>query len=137
MSLSQSQSLTIIRGLPGSGKSTLARLIQNFGNFHTYHYEADMYMVDENNQYKFDPEKLAVCHKTCLQNTKEMLNLGHSVIVSNTFTQIWEMQHYLNYAKALGIPIQIIHCQGNFQNVHGVPDSKIAQMKARWESFSL
>ena len=131
------QSLTIIRGFPGSGKSTLARLMQNFGFFYTYHYEADMYMVDENNQYKFDPEKLAVCHKICLQNTKEMLNLGHSVIVSNTFTQIWEMQPYLDHAKSLGIPIQIIHCQGNFQNVHEVPDSKIAQMKARWESFSL
>jgi len=44
--------LVIIRGLPGSGKSTFAKKFVEKG---FKHYEADMWMVDKDGNYSFDP----------------------------------------------------------------------------------
>ena len=117
--------LTLIRGLPGSGKSTLAKHIQwsDLSN-KTIHLEADMFFQDDQGVYKFDPEKLHAAHRWCLDTTRILLNQGHRIIVSNTFTRVWEMEKYL----ALKTTIDLIECHADYGNVHGVTPEKVQQL---------
>jgi predicted kinase len=126
--------LILIRGVPGSGKSTLARKIKyalssNFG----LHIEADYFFINNDGEYRFDPSKIKAAHNWCQVQTEYALKNGASVIVSNTFTQLWEMQPYFEMAKKHVAEVVVYLCQGNFENVHGVPDVKVKQMRARFE----
>lgn len=126
--------LFLIRGLPGSGKSTLARTIVAGYDFNIGHYEADMFF-GTGSEYKFNAAKLREAHEWCQQQTRHDLEFGMSVIVSNTFTQLWEMEPYLAMAAEFCVPVQIIECKGQWESAHGVPADKIEAMRARWETY--
>ena len=125
------QSLILIRGIPGSGKSTLAKALQA-AIPNSVHLEADMYFV-HNGEYSFVPSKIADAHRSCQLQARENLKAGKTVIVANTFTQLWEMQAYIDMLYSTAIPLQIIICKGAFANIHGVPPEKVNQMAARFE----
>jgi adenylylsulfate kinase-like enzyme len=131
--------LIIIRGLPGSGKSTLAGMMSYHLNVkdgkNCQVFEADQYFTDANGNYHFDGTKLREAHDSCKERTRAWLTQrGYNVaIVSNTFTQRWEYQPYLDMAKKLDVPVQVIEVHGNFGNIHGVPPEKIESMRKRWE----
>ena len=55
------------------------------------------------------------------------------VIVSNTFTRKWEMEHYKALAETYGYTLQEIICNGNFQNVHDCPPYVIQKQRERFE----
>ena len=86
--------LILIRGLPGSGKSTLAKQYVAQGSFK--HFEADQFFVDANGNYNFDPSKIKFAHQWCQDQVRKALVEGYNVVVSNTFTQKWEMKAYLD-----------------------------------------
>jgi predicted kinase len=125
-------SLYIIRGIPGSGKSTLAYRMLNSNMIDAY-FEADMYMVGGDGKYSFDPARLRECHDKCFRDVERSLTNEHDVAVSNTFTRKWEMQRYIDLAKEDMHDVTIIVCQGDYKNVHSVPDEKVAEMKQRFE----
>lgn len=118
--------LILIRGIPGSGKSTIAKMLG------IPHVEADQYFMRDG-VYKFDPSKLPDAHKYAQERTAKLLNDGHSVVVSNTFSREWEMRPYIDIADRAGASVNIITAHGKFRNIHGVPDEVIEKMKARWE----
>ena len=60
---------------------------------------------------------------------------GHDVVVSNTFTQLWELQPYLDMAKKYHRDVTVYKMTSQYKSVHGVPDEVIAKMAARWEDF--
>lgn len=120
-------SLIIIRGLPGSGKSTIAKELQSY-----VHVEADMFFV-QNGHYNFDPSKLGQAHEWCYSKVMRLLLEGFNVVVSNTFTQKWEMQPYLDLCQELGITPNVIVATGKFQNVHNVSEAVLQRMRDRWE----
>lgn len=128
-----SQSLTLIRGLPGSGKSTLATALA--AKTAATHLEADQFMVDRAGAYRFDPRRLRDVHQTCENACNDALGVGNNVIVANTFTEIWEMQAYLDMAERFGVTLQIIECHAPFDNTHGVPNDKIKIMRDRWQTL--
>lgn len=119
--------LIIIRGLPGSGKSTLAKSLSGF-----VHLEADMYF-DGPDGYTFEGSRIKDAHAWCQREVLSCLEDGNDVVVSNTFTQHWEMKPYLEIAQQCGASVQVVICKGNFKNVHGVPEEKIREMADRWE----
>ena len=131
----KNQYLYIIRGLPGSGKSTLAKLIAESKRY--MHREADMYFTDIKGNYQYIPEKIKDAHKWCLESTKEFLEMGENVIVSNTFTTQWEAQPYIDMAKELDVRVVLIECKNRFGSIHGVPDEVLERMRQRWEELEL
>jgi predicted kinase len=126
--------LYLLRGVPGSGKSTVA---QNIGGTH---FETDKYfMVD--GEYKFDPTKLKQYHQMCQDEVNLAMIQNHTahlndvIVVSNTFTQEWEMKPYFDLAKTYGYQVfsLIVENRHGGLNPHGVPEDKVQIMKDRFE----
>jgi predicted kinase len=120
--------LILLRGLPGSGKSTLAKMICS------QHVEADMFFMQDG-EYKFDATKLKEAHAWCQGRTESWMEKRYNVVVSNTFTQEWEMEAYYALAKKYGYQVHslIVENRHNGVNEHGVPFDKLEQMKKRFE----
>jgi len=122
--------LFIVRGIPGSGKSTFAKTLGG------QHYEADMFFIDEDGNYKFDGTKIKDAHKWCQSFVETDMVLGYQkIVVSNTFTQEWEMKPYMDLAKKHGYKVFTIVVENRHggNNVHDVPEDKIKQMCNRFE----
>lgn len=125
--------LFLLRGLPGSGKSTLAKML--VGDKDYCHKEADMYFMDSDGNYKFNPSKIKNAHSWCKEEIEFVMKYEHSpVVVSNTFTQEWEMEDYYELAAKYGYRVHslIVENRHNGVNEHGVPDDKIEIMKNRF-----
>lgn len=122
--------LLLLRGLPGSGKSTLAKSLGGI------HIEADQYfMVD--GEYKFNGAKLKDAHQWCQYNAENWMKscVFDKIIVSNTFTQEWEMSPYYKLAEKYGYVVfsLIVENRHEGQNEHEVPKDKLEQMEKRFE----
>jgi predicted kinase len=123
--------LVLLRGLPGSGKSTAAKLFNK-----APHFEADMYFMDADGNYQFDVAKIKDAHNWCRHSTMDAMKKGYPiVVVSNTFTQEWEMEAYYLLAEELGYMVvsMIVENRHGGKNVHGVPEDKLEIMKNRFE----
>ena len=126
--------LFLLRGLPGSGKSTLAK--QLVGDKDYCHKEADMYFVDREGNYNFNPSQIKDAHKWCQDEIEFVMKYEHSrVVVSNTFTQEWEMTPYVDLANQYGYKVFTIIVENRHGgiNEHGVPADKLEQMRNRFE----
>jgi hypothetical protein len=57
------------------------------------------------------------------------------VVVSNTFTQEWEMQPYYDLAEKHGYTVYSLVVENRHEGVneHGVPEDKLEIMKNRFE----
>jgi len=122
-------SITIIRGLPGSGKSTLAERMVANGEA-DIHIETDMWFTSLDGAYRFDPDKLGEYHAKCQDAAKALADQGMHVVVSNTFTRLWEIDPY----RQMGVPVEIVTASGDFGNLHGVPKDAVERMRQRWEA---
>lgn len=130
--------LFLVRGVPGAGKSTFANAIWN--NYAVC--EADKFFYDKEGNYNFDASKIKEAHEWC-RNEVEIRMKDHKVynqyypeiVVSNTFTQDWEMKPYFDLAEKYGYRVVslIIENRHNGKNTHGVPDDKVQAMRDRFQ----
>lgn len=121
--------LFLLRGLPGAGKSTLAESIGGM------HMEADKFFMYEG-KYEFDASKLKDAHAWCQNAVKVwMTNSVPKIVVSNTFTQTWEMDYYFELAKEHGYRVYslVVENRHGGVNEHGVPQETLDKMKNRFE----
>ena len=121
--------LFLLRGLPGGGKSTLAKSLGG------RHFEADMYFM-EDGDYKFDATKLRRAHELCQYSTDHSMYLNvERIVVSNTFTQEWEMEYYYKIAEKHGYRVYslIVENRHGGVNEHGVPEESLQKMEDRFE----
>lgn len=131
--------LILLRGVPGSGKTTTAKLL-GAGGSGTAHFEADMYFIKDG-KYEFDGSKIKDAHNWCKNSVEQAMLLNHTtghnsrIIVSNTFTQEWEMEAYYEIAKSWDYKVfsLIVENRHGGVNEHGVPEDKLEQMKNRFE----
>jgi predicted kinase len=134
------KTLYILRGLPGSGKSTLANTIVDSIAV----CEADQYFVDkETGEYKFNPDEIKIAHQWCkdevenrMKYNQDTYGLDYSeIVVSNTFTQEWEMDAYFKLAEKYGYRVfsMIVENRHGGKNTHGVPDEKVEVMRNRFQ----
>jgi predicted kinase len=125
--------LILLRGIPGSGKSTFAKSISNES---TGHIESDMFFVKDG-EYKFDGSRIKDAHNWCQDVVGHWMNVNdfETIIVSNTFTQEWEMKPYMDMAKEWEYQVFsiIVENRHGGVNQHGVPDEKLQQMNDRFE----
>lgn len=130
--------LFLVRGLPGSGKSTFATHI--WSDYAVC--EADKFFYDKDGNYNFDATKLREAHAWCKNEVETRMKDNENneqfypeIAVSNTFTQEWEMEDYYKLAEKYGYKVVslIVENRHSGNNVHGVPDEKIEQMRNRFQ----
>lgn len=121
--------LVLIRGLPGSGKSTKALEYKKQGYDH---FEADMYFIDSDGKYVFNPSLIIDAHDWCVQMAYLSIIDGHDVVISNTFTQMWQMKPYIEIALKNGYNIKIIEMKNDYGDIHNVPEESLKRMKKNW-----
>ena len=122
--------LFLLRGLPGSGKSTLAKSISEV------YYEADMYFVDADGNYNFDATQIKDAHNWCQTMVSMVMEYNTpKIVVSNTFTQEWEMKSYYELAEKYGYRVYslIVENRHGNESVHDVPAQAIDIMEKRFE----
>jgi predicted kinase len=122
--------LFLLRGLPGSGKSTLAKTLGG------KHIEADMFHINEHGEYKWKPEKVKDAHRWCNSIVGGWMSDGvERIVVSNTFTQEWEMDDYYDWAKDFDYKVYslVVENRHGGVNEHGVPDEILEKMRKRFE----
>jgi len=120
--------LILVRGLPGSGKTTLSQLLTGFV------LEADMYF-NQDGEYKFDAKKLKLAHQWCKDQCESYMQREKpKIAISNTFTQDWEMESYIELAKQYGYRVHTIIVENRHGgvNVHDVPDATLGNMRSRF-----
>jgi len=123
------KNLILLRGLPGSGKSTLSQL------FSAFTLESDMYFMQDG-KYNFDATKLKEAHQWCQDQCESYMQREKpKIVISNTFTQEWEMKSYIDLANQYGYTIFTIVVENRHGNssVHNVPEETINKMKKRFE----
>ena len=121
--------LFLLRGLPGSGKSTLAKTLNG------KYFEADMYFIRDG-KYKFNVSKLKEAHEWCRSSIGGLMMNGEPrLIVSNTFTQTWEMEPYYKLAKKYGYKVYslVVENRHGGVNEHSVPKETLDKMENRFK----
>lgn len=126
--------LFLLRGVSNAGKSTLAKSLGGIN------IEADMYFIN-NGEYKFDASKLKQAHNWCQTQTEVWMKTDSTqvdvskIVVSNTFTREWEMEHYFQLAEKYGYRVYslIVEKRHNNFNNHNVPNEKLNEMVKRFE----
>ena len=121
--------LFLLRGCPGSGKSTLA---ESLGGKHL---EADMYFMNDG-IYEFDASKLRNAHDWCRKEVfRSMATNWERIIVSNTFTQEWEMEEYIELGNRYQYKIYslIVENRHGGVNTHNVQNEVLTKMRNRFE----
>jgi predicted kinase len=134
------KNLILLRGIPGSGKSSTAKLLGAGGAGYA-HFEADMFFL-KGGEYQFDASKLRDAHQWCQNSVEHAMLLNHTtganstIIVSNTFTQEWEMEAYFKMAEQWDYRVTtlIVENRHGGVNIHGVPDEALTRMRDRFET---
>lgn len=129
-----------IKGVSGCGKSTFANFIKQFlYSDEVAHFEADMWMVNENGEYEFSVDKLNYCHTQCKNSIeKAMQEKFRVVILSNTSTKQSSLRPYLDLCKKYNYKITSLcleNLHGN-KDLHNLPEITL-QKQERELRFSL
>ena len=132
------KNLILLRGLPGAGKTTFAKTMWS----EYVVCEADDYFIDEETgEYKFNARDLPKAHNWCkwkvetfMQDNQANAQFYTNIVVSNTFTQEWEMEDYIRLAHTYGYKVfsLIVENRHGGVNQHGVPADKLNQMQDRF-----
>jgi predicted kinase len=129
--------LILLRGLPGSGKSTLAKIILQLRSTDEPEIlSADDFFEDKEGDYNFDSTKLKEAHNYCQFRCSERMRQQKArIVIANTFTQEWEMDEYFKMAERYNYRVHtvIVENRHGNENIHGVPENKLQQMKDRFE----
>lgn len=128
----KTQKMILVRGASGSGKSTFAHALASSMNAKVF--ETDDFFIRDG-KYIFDPTQLGAAHKWNQRRVWKALTEGKNVIVANTLTTLREIKDYTSMAEELNIPVTVYRSEGKFKNTHGVPEDKVAAMRARMVNY--
>lgn len=123
------QELVLVRGLPGSGKSTFAQ--ETFTDHE--HYEADMWHVNSDGEYRFDLNEIGRAHEWVQRNTEYWLRQKKDVVVTNTFVKLSNIAYFVDIARRTKSLLTVITLNTQYGSIHNVPEEVIKKMTEEWQ----
>lgn len=115
------------------------------------YYEADMFFIQPDGTYKFDPTKIGAAHNKCFNDILNAMKADTDVcIVANTFTTLKEMQQYIDLAKNYDYELKVIRVVSKnydnpgldkvkrfagYLNKHSVPMKTLVKMADRFADY--
>lgn len=128
--------LILIRGIPGAGKTTHAQKLFDADKIFVWT-ETDDYWIRPDRHYDFNVHRIKEAHTWCLHNTRGWMERSNNmdIAVANTFTQLWEMQKFIDLAEELEYDLEVHRLDGGFENTHSVPEETIKKMTDRFEDY--
>lgn len=123
--------LTLIRGLPDSEKNDLGIAMASAG---VRHLMTDHYFEGPNG-FDFRPRELHRAHDLTQALCKKSLKEGYDVVVTNTFTQLWEIAPYARIARDVGAELVVLVATKPGRNVRAVPPKTMRSMRERWDDY--
>ena len=142
--------IIILRGLPGSGKTTFVEYVKRRARGMVAHITADSWPELYGEDGKIVFEQLQTAHDSAYSvfdaEVTEMEDPCEFVIVDNTMTRLWEMQHYIACARLNAIyDVTVIELRFPHdpetiaalaaRSKRKVPKWKVQKMADRWESI--
>lgn len=126
--------VSIMRGLPGSGKTTHAKTLSRVI------ISADIFFVDSDGRYRFNPELIKEAHNFCLRQFIKALDGTENIIVDNTNLNVWEVAPYYRITEAFNCEVEIVemNCLPNVafaRQIHGVPQDTFNSMIGKFLLF--
>ena len=127
----------IMRGIPGCGKTTYIK--KNFPK--AFICSADDYFTDEDGNYNYRKEEAGEAHAQSQTRFAAALEVGVPlVIVDNTNTRMWEMEHYIYLAEECGYKLEFIRFDvptndAHERNIHKVPLSEVERLADLFEEL--
>ena len=102
-----------------------------------------MYFTNGDGQYIFNGADLKEAHEWCQSQVEMAMIFNHTsglnenIVVSNTFTQEWEMEAYYKLAESYGYRVFSLVVESRHQsgNIHNVPEEVIEKMRERFSIF--
>lgn len=86
-------------------------------------------------EYRFDASKLREAHQWCKNKTSSYMHTSWPrVVVSNTFTEEWEMEEYSKLAEKYGYKVYSLIVENRHGGIsnHGVPSETLTKMEERF-----
>ncbi len=123
--------LTLIRGLPDSEKNDLGIAVSSES---VRHLMTDQYFEGPNG-FVFRPRELHRAHDLTQELCRKSLQEGYDVVVTNTFTQVWEIAPYARIARDLGVELQVLVATKPGRNIREIPERTLKSMRERWEHY--
>lgn len=126
------QKLFLMQGVPGSGKSTQAQQIQ------AVHPGSVICSTDDFHYSEggcFQPLNLNYFHSYNQWQAHLYLQEGKTVIVDNTNITRASARPYLEMARALGVEVVVVRCEGQWPNIHKVLQALVESMRSRLEKL--
>lgn len=128
----QGKKLLIMRAAPGSGKSTwIKNNILTMGCEVAVCSADDFFVMHGRGEYLFDPKLLFAAHNQCFRRARKAMEREVPVVViDNTNIKKRDYVRYIECAKENGYEVFQKVLNGNYGNVHGVPEDKVQSMRA-------
>lgn len=132
------KSLLIFRGYPGAGKTTTANImlrhLESLGRSARVVLDTDSYFEHQGSWTKTE---LPYAHALITLEARRELFNGHTVLVTGILPKFHNMDNLFNMASDLKVPqIVLIDCFGSYQNIHGVTEEEINNIKSVFEPSS-
>ena len=129
------RTLFVVRGHPGSGKSSVGLLLAPGACYAA----DDWFDIEAHKNRKtyaefYDPNLLDLAHRWCRDRVEQaMICSMPRIAVTNVFRKRSEISIYRAIAEDRGYTVVVVRCENDFENVHGVPAKRVANIKSTME----
>lgn len=128
--------IVLFCGLPLSGKSALAKELASRLRLPFIDIDDIRHSLFQNPPEEMEPEKdreqMVVSYRALFLMTEYLIKLGHSLVITATFSREWHHQKIISISERNSVPIKAIYCFASDEAIK----ERLIQREINKDSFS-